>query len=665
MDLALAQSLEAELVKKWRERRSPALKRLYVARQAAEQRRAAHAAVWFVGILYVVFVAADFVLIPDMIGWAFVARVIVGLAYATSISWQIQRGVRPQFIEAQCALGVVAGCAAWFALIAASKHVENVLYYATFGPVFMMVANLFFNFRFKIAVAVSGSIAVIFLMSASLFFKAGFEYFFAVGSLYVLSLFLTLFLNWKLEAERYRVFLNSLSADLRHQEARERGEELLKISKTDALTGLANRRATDGVLQMLWKDWTSHEASFAVALIDIDYFKTFNDYYGHQRGDTCLVRVADAMEAVALRHRAKLGRFGGEEFILLLSCPTLPDAQIVSEELRQAVQALDIAHEARRDGTAHVTVSVGVAFSRDVVGTKAERIVTDADRALYLAKNGGRNCVRAFDPNAFENDGSEDELHELVRTALAGERVSLVYQPIWDLGTGRMMGAEALMRLRTEDGRPVSPTTFIPIAERTGLIFEFGEWAIRQACQQLLACEALPLISVNVSVMQLVQPGFATAVSDILARAGVSPSRLALEITEGAEIEGRPAVVQAVADLTSLGAKVWLDDFGTGFAGLSCLRELRFDAVKVDGSFVRNSGTPRGARLLRDIISLVQNANSRLVVEGIESREQAELLAVLGVELVQGYYFARPMASEALRALSVEKKSIATTSIAA
>lgn len=665
MDLDLAQSLEAELAKSWRERRAPHLSSLYVAQQARVQRRAAHAAVWLVGVLYVLFIAADFVLIPDVIGWALISRVVIGSIYALGISCQIRRGVPPGIIELQCALGVVAGFAAWFALTMLSEHSANVLYYATYGPVFMMVANLFFNFRFGIAAASSGLITLIFFVNAALFLGAGIEYCVAIGSLYVLSFVLTLFLNWKLDAERYRVFLNSSSAELRHQEARERSEELLKISKTDALTGLANRRATDNVLQMLWTNWTSGEETFAVALIDIDHFKTFNDQYGHQHGDSCLVRVADAMEAVALRHHAKLGRFGGEEFILLHACASSRHARAVAEELRQAVEALGIVHEARGDTLSTVTVSVGVAFSRDIVGSKAERIVTDADRALYLAKNGGRNRVRLFDPSLVEDGSSGDGLHELVRTAIAKGRVSLVYQPILHLGTGGMVGAEALMRLRDEDGSPVSPAAFIPHAERTGLIYELGEWAIGEACRQLRACDHLPLVSVNVSVMQLVRPGFAARVDEILQRTGVLPSRLALEITEGAEIEGKPAVVQAVADLNARGIKVWLDDFGTGFAGLSCLRELRFDAVKVDGSFVRNSGTPRGARLLRDIISLVGNADSRLVVEGIETREQADLLAVLGVKWVQGYHFARPMAADALRRMTVEHPSAPRADVAA
>ena len=661
----LAPLLDAELAKTWRHRRSDTLASLYNAQQREAQRDEARLASWFVSALYVLFAAADAVLISDVIGYAIVIRITIGLTYGIGIGIQISKGVRASLIELQCAMGVVVGYTAWLLLTSWSAHTFNVLLYTSYGTVFMMVANLFYNLRFHVALMTSGSITLIFFVAALVVFDASYHFLVATGSLYLLSFVLTLFINWKLNAERYRVFLNSLSAEFRQREARERGDQLLKLSTTDALTGLANRRATDDFLQELWREWKSRSASFAVILIDIDYFKMYNDFYGHQKGDACLVTVAHAMEGVIARHGGKLGRFGGEEFIVLLTAQSSDQVMEIAEELRRSVQALQIEHAARSDHLSVLTVSIGAAFSADIEGNKAERLVTNADRALYVAKDSNRNCVKMFDHRLSANSETTDNIKELLRTAIADQRLSLVYQPIWDVKTGTILAAEALMRLTAANGSPISPATFIPIAERTGAIVELGDWAIREACDQLIRSEALAAISVNVSVVQLSRPNFAEHVADILLEKGVSPSRLIVEITEGSEIDENAVVIQVIQELSAFGIRVWLDDFGTGFAGLSCLSKIRFDSVKIDRLFVQASDTRRGAKLLGDMMTLVANSGHNLIVEGVETSHQVDRLKQRGARFLQGYYFNRPMSGEALNLLTLKAPKLARNPLAA
>jgi diguanylate cyclase (GGDEF)-like protein len=515
------------------------------------------------------------------------------------------------------------------------------------------------------ALVTSGSIALIFISLASFLFQTSVAYYAAIGSLYVISFVLTLFVNWKLDAERYRVFLNSLRAEIRQKEAQERGAELLRLSTTDALTGLANRRATDDLLQELWRKWESRSVPFGVILVDIDYFKMFNDFYGHQQGDSCLVTVARAMERVVSDHGGQIGRFGGEEFIALIAADTSDQVASLAEHLRHAVQALHIKHEARSDHLSVVTVSIGAAFSRDVEAKKAERIVTDADRALYAAKDSNRNCVRLFDSRLAEVADHGDTITALLQTAVENGRVSLVYQPIWNIETGRMVAAEALMRLIAANGAPISPATFIPVAERTGAIVELGEWAIREACQQLMSCPGIPMISVNVSAVQIAKPTFALNVARIVSETGVAPSRLALEITEGSEIDDSPEVLQTIADLAALGVSVWLDDFGTGFAGLSCLSKFSFDTVKIDRLFVQATDTPRGAKLLGDMIRMLSNSGQKIILEGVETKDEVNRVRELGGVALQGYYFNRPMSAEALTLLARKGGQLARSALAA
>ena len=651
MQSEIADLIEGELAKGWHERRSQALCRLFRERRdSAQERQDYSAAVRVAGLLYLIFAATDAVLIPDVLAYTSIARFGIWIVFVFGLGTLLRRGYPLLQIDRQCAVGVVGAYAAWLYLASFSAHHLSASYYIIYGIIFMMVSNLFFNFGFGLAAATSGAILSAFFLSLVTLFPVSATYTIVVGTLYVATYLLTLFVNWKLNRERYRVFLNAVRAEIQQQKVAERGADLLRLSTTDAMTGLPNRRAIDEELRVTWEAWQAGGAPFGVILIDIDYFKRYNDFYGHQAGDACLTAVARAMEAASTRHGGSIGRFGGEEFIVLVRSGSREQTIGVAEEVRQAVEALGLEHAQRPDRIRTVTASVGAVFSSDLPGAKAERLVTEADRALYRAKASDRNCVRAFDRHDPERLDLHESVADLVRTALAQERVSLVYQPILDARTGRIAAAETLMRLTAPGGAPISPATFIPVAERTGAIVELGRWAIRTACRDVLVPGLAPRVSVNVSAVQFRNPGFVLSIAEILGSLGLQPDRLAVEITEGLEIESRPEVLQGIDELRQLGVQVWLDDFGTGFSGLACLRTIAFDVVKVDRSFLHAAATERGAAMLRDMVELVANAGHRTLVEGVETPEQVAQLAALPVDLMQGFHLGRPVPVDLLRA---------------
>lgn len=219
-----------------------------------------------------------------------------------------------------------------------------------------------------------------------------------------------------------------------------------------------------------------------------------------------------------------------------------------------------------------------------------------------------------------------------------------------------MRALEALMRLRMLDGTSVPPSLFIPVAERTGAILELGRWAIRTVCDELLADNHVRVVSVNVSPVQLKTPGFATSVAAILGETGVAGSRLAFEITEGLEMEMHSDILRCISDLKLLGIRIWLDDFGTGFAGLSWLRLIDFDTVKIDRSFLHDCGVPRGKAMLQDIIGLVRNRGHKILVEGVETDEQMALMREFGIDQVQGFYVGRPEPAKRFRSTGTPQK---------
>jgi diguanylate cyclase (GGDEF)-like protein len=510
-----------------------------------------------------------------------------------------------------------------------------------FGAIFMMSVNLFFSFRFPVALAASATNVLIFAGALYLFAPMLLLHKLILGAFCISCFVFTSYVNLQLNRERYKVFLNAFEASLQQAAADERGKALLHLSNTDSLTGLENRRAVDQRLRDHWQRWQDDSVPFAVLLIDVDYFKRYNDCYGHQEGDRCLIAVSQLLQSVAESWGSIIGRYGGEEFIVITPMPNSQRAVELAEAMCAVIRALAWPHEHRRDGTTVITVSVGVSYTRDE-SKQVEKVIHEADRALYAAKAAGRNTLVVFDPEDPESSDDSEDIAATLKIALEHGLVSLVYQPIRNVQTGKMDAVEALMRLSMLDGTPVSPGKFIPVAERTGSIVELGRWAIRTVCRDLLATDLVQVASVNVSPIELKMPGFATYVAATLAEFGVTGARLAFEITEGVELEIDQDVVRCISDLRKLGAQVWLDDFGTGFAGLSWLRLIEFDTVKIDRSFLHDSNTERGKRMLLDIISLLRNRGVRILIEGVETIEHQRLMQQYGINQLQGYFIGRP-----------------------
>lgn len=629
--------------------RSPdALRTLFLEDADAKRRKAIRQGLWLAVPLYLLFSITDILLVPDVAPHTMFARFVVSISALLTLEMQIRAGAKTNQLDIACATALICGYVGWLMPAMMTTYVTSMSYYMIFGAIFMMGANLFFTFNFSLSIFAS-SLVLLTYFTALTYFQVDIAYKIAFGTFYVTCFVFTCYVNLRLNRERYQVFLNAIEAKVQQRQAEERGAALLHLSNTDPLTGLENRRAVDSRLRQLWDEWADKKHNFAVFLIDVDFFKKYNDFYGHQEGDRCLMQVAQTLQASMSRYDAVIGRYGGEEFIALARFKTARDIEEIAEAMRQTVEDLSLTHERRRDGTSVITVSVGASYTRPHPDAKLERIINEADRALYLAKANGRNTVKLFDPNDPNNSDDTENVAALLNIAIAQNLVSLVYQPIKTLSSDKVMGMEALMRLRLLDGTLVPPSIFIPIAERTGAITDLGLWAIRTVCQQVLSSRGDSVVSVNVSPIQLKCPGFATSVAAILGETGVAGGRLALEITEGLEVDMNSDVLRCISDLKTLGVEIWLDDFGTGFAGLSWLRLVEFDTVKIDKSFLHDANTTRGKAMLSDIVDLIRNRGHKILVEGVETAEQLELLKQLRIDEVQGYFVGRPAPIDKLK----------------
>lgn len=614
---------------------------------------------WIAVAAYTAYSATDYLFVPDVAYYTIAGRLAVGICALCLLELLLHFKARADTIDIIAAISVLAGYLVWLSTAQMTSHANAFSYYMVFGAIFMMSVNMFFSFRFPVAFIASATNLFIFIGVLFVFEPMLLLYKLILGAFCISCFIFTSYVNLQLNRERYKVFLNAFEARQQQAAADERGKALLHLSITDSLTGLENRRAIDQRLRDYWRGWLEQGKGFAVLLIDVDFFKRYNDCYGHQDGDRCLIAVSQRLRTVASSHGAIIGRYGGEEFIVIAPTDTPERAAGLATAICAAVRAMAYPHEARRDGTSIVTVSVGVAHTRGH-SALVDRVIHEADRALYAAKASGRNCVKIFDhADPLINDDSEN-IAAILKIAVEQRLVSLVYQPIRNVKTGELSGAEALMRLRMLDGTPVLPSTFIPAAERTGAIIELGRWAIRTVCSDLLVTNLVPVASVNVSPLELKMPGFATYVAGTLAEFGLRGARLAFEITEGVELEMDQDVVRCISDLRKLGAQIWLDDFGTGFAGLSWLRLIDFDTVKIDRSFLHDCDTERGRMMLRDIITLLRNRGLRILVEGAETEEHQQLMQQYGIDQIQGFHVGRPVSVCQFEKYEVQRRSTLT-----
>jgi diguanylate cyclase (GGDEF)-like protein len=391
--------------------------------------------------------------------------------------------------------------------------------------------------------------------------------------------------------------------------------------------------------------------------VDLDRFKYINDSLGHVVGDQLLRAVAEQLTR-CVRSSDTVSRQGGDEFVLVLSeMAQASDAVVSATKILAAVAEphFVVGHEL------HITATIGVSvYPRD--GHDAETLLRNADIAMYHAKERGRGRYQFFERDMNVRAVERQSLEHGLRRALERQEFILHYQPKMDLGSGAMIGAEALIRWRHPDRGLLLPTQFVPIAEDSGLIVPIGRWVLREACRQAQAWQDARLrpmpVAVNVSVVEFWSPEFLDGVRRILEQTRLKSCYLELELTESVLMAHGESTVSVLRGLKALGVQLALDDFGTGYSSLSYLNEFPIDALKVDESFVRTiTNDPHGAPIVCAVISMAKSLNQRVIAEGVETAEQLAFLRAQHCGEGQGYYFGRPLAAKQFAKLLAPARS--------
>lgn len=417
-------------------------------------------------------------------------------------------------------------------------------------------------------------------------------------------------------------------------------QRLERLSNLDSLTGLPNRSLFRDRLEVQVVAAGKRKASFCLLYLDLDRFKIVNDSMGTESGDVYLQKMAERLSSL-LRPTDTVSRLGGDEFALLLTDTDAEGAAHVANKVQtELARPLQIA-----DQQLTLTVSIGIAVYPDD-GADFQSLLTAADVAVNRAKEKGRNTYEFFTIELQEKARRTLQIETDLRSAVRSSALSLHYQPKVELATGRIVGAEALLRWQHPEYGPMSPAVFIPVAEETDLIIEIGNWVLGTALQQQAAWreQGLPLVpvAVNLSVREFRQFDIVVRVERQLAAQGVDPSLLELEITEGVALDGSSRVVEVMQHLRALGVAIAIDDFGTGYSSLSYLKRFNINDLKIDQSFVRVLDADNQA-IVTAIMGVAEGLGLTTTAEGIETAEQLAFLMSQGCCFGQGYYFSRPM----------------------
>lgn len=466
--------------------------------------------------------------------------------------------------------------------------------------------------------------------------------------------------NWSLLGRDVQYMLRASNAfnSLKRQEDR-----LRYLAYFDPLTSLPNRRSFNEQLNRILKRAQRGTTKAALLFIDLDNFKRINDSIGHGRGDRLLVEIAKRLtnelrEGDAISYftendaeheesnAAEIARLGGDEFTVVVS-----DVEHIDDVERIALRVIRALSEPIPLQTHNpvVTPSIGIAMYPED-GGDADSLVRNADTAMYAAKADGRACFRFYNEEMNARSIEHLKLEEDLREALRTGQLELRYQPQIETLTGSVVSLEALVRWKHPERGMISPGEFIPVAERTGQIIELGEWVLTEVARQCVVWDRMGLaafrVSVNISPLQFNQPDLIHYISGFLSRSGLDPTRLELELTESAIMTDGETNITKLTELKSLGLDLAVDDFGTGYSSLSYLRKFPINTLKIDQSFVADMKSADGAAIVDAIVALARTLNMRSIAEGIETEQQLAYLAERGCDLMQGFYFARPLYPE-------------------
>ncbi|HEY8591838.1 MAG TPA: EAL domain-containing protein [Sphingomicrobium sp.] len=421
---------------------------------------------------------------------------------------------------------------------------------------------------------------------------------------------------------------------------RQTQERLTHLANVDVLSGLPNRGRVRQLLGEALRSATTGNVPCAIMFLDLDGFKPVNDTFGHPKGDAVLRAVAKRL-VDEVGADGTVGRMGGDEFaIVIADAQSRRKVEKLADRIIAAIKEPYLIDQTE----IRIGVSVGCAFG-PIDGATVDDLILKADLALYQAKDAGRGCARYFSSELQSEQEDRVRLESDLRSAIASKQFHLVFQPLINAKSQRLIGFEALIRWNHPKRGLVPPNVFIPVAEETGLMPAIGEWVIEEACRAAASWPEPITVALNISPKQIIMPALPNIVSSALSRYKLAGNRIELEVTEGVFLGDNGSTLDVLKRLRQLGVGIALDDFGTGYSSIGYLNKAVFHKLKIDGSFVREAGTrPENVAIIQSIVQLAKSFRMSVTAEGVETAEDFERMRDLGCDIIQGYLFGKPLA---------------------
>ena len=425
-------------------------------------------------------------------------------------------------------------------------------------------------------------------------------------------------------------------------EIRQTQERLTHLANVDVLSGLPNRGRVRQLLGESLRAATTGNVPCAIMFLDLDDFKPVNDTFGHPKGDAVLRAVAKRL-VDEVGQDGHVGRMGGDEFaIVIVDAQSRGKVEQLADRIIHAIKEPYMIDQTE----IRIGVSIGCAFG-PIDGATVDDLILKADLALYQAKDAGRGCARYFSSELQSEQEDRVRLESDLRQAIASKQFHLVFQPLVNAKSQKLIGFEALIRWNHPQRGFVPPNIFIPVAEESGLMPAIGEWVIDEACRAVASWPEPVTVALNISPKQIVLPALPNIVSEALSRYKLAGNRLELEVTEGVFLGDNGSTLDTLKRLRQLGVGIALDDFGTGYSSIGYLNKAVFHKLKIDGSFVREAGSrPENVAIIQSIVQLAKSFRMSVTAEGVETAEDFERMRELGCDTIQGYLFGRPLSYE-------------------
>lgn len=610
--------------------------RLFQQEHAAYDRKIVRFGFWVAVLTYVSFGIGDIYLFPSAGHSMLLARLVCGIFFLGIFEFAEYKGASLDILHWIASAAIIVGSSSW--LFASLQAVDQLTLsqFMVFGTIFVLGANLFFNFKLSLSAFTSSTVTVVFVVTTLCFVDVSWTTKILLAVFYVNITIFSLYLSRRLSVERYHTFLHALQAKFQERLALERKEELKRVVEIDKLTGLKNRIAISREYVNLSRQRLSATEQIGVFLVDIENLVRVEKRLGKKIYEETLIRLARTLNETAAAHSGIVGRFGDNEFIVLARVTSDEHLEIIGQQIRDCVNSILVPGDNGEQRSTSLIARIGATATRNDANMDFTAILKEAERAVFMGRSEAVSTFRVFDPAYRVEDALNQSVVDLLTGKSAETSLQVNYTPVFDRRSEIVRGYEAEISLLDKNGSVVCPEILSVTAEGVGELLVIAGAAVERVCSDLVTVEDPHFVALKMHPAYFRDPSFVDRFRQIVSYYGVSSSSLAFVIADHANILSETQVQKNLEELGGMGVQFWLDNFGTLNVGLDWVRRYDFNVVKIDPSLMNEIHLPKVSTFLEDLTRLLKNTGTQVLLTGIESEHQKVWALASEADLLEG-----------------------------